>query len=185
MAEVKNVSSAKPKVGGAISVAPLGSTLPKDADGVLDGAFKNLGYISDDGLSNENTASTEQFKAWGGDIVDESQTEKPDRFKVKFIEVLNLEVLKNVYGDDNVSGESIESGITIKANSKELNAKSFVIEMILKDGILKRIVIPNGKIVEIGEIPYKDNELTGYEVTISALPDGDGNTHYEYIKKGA
>ena len=46
-----NVAAGKPRVNGAIFVAPVGSTLPTDASTVLDAAFINLGFISDDGVT--------------------------------------------------------------------------------------------------------------------------------------
>ncbi|HEQ0616676.1 TPA: phage tail protein [Streptococcus pyogenes] len=180
--DTKNVTSAKPKAGGAIYSAPLGTTLPEDAKSKLDTKFKNLGYVSEDGVVNEDTRSSENIKAWGGDIVGSVQTEKEDKFTYKLIESLNVEVLKEVYGSSNVTGD-LNGGIHIKSNSKELEAHVIVVDMIMNGGILKRIVLPNAKVDEVGEIVYVDGEVVGYETTLKCFPDEKGDTHHEYIVK--
>lgn len=184
MSSVENVTAAKPKIGGSMYVADVGTVLPTDATSELDKAFVSLGYISEDGVKNDNSMKTEQVKAWGGDVVVNSQTEKNDIFKYKLIEGLNVNVLKNVYGDKNVTG-NLEEGLSVKATVEELKDKSYVIDMILKGCVLKRVVIPQASLTELGEIAYKDNEPVGYEISMLALPDEDGATHHEYFKKKA
>ena len=175
------VSAAKPAVAGAISVAPKGTTVPTTAEGQLDSGFKAMGYVSDDGVTNANSPTVETVKAWGGDTVLVTSSEKPDTFKYTLLEVLNYQVLKYVYGAENVSG-SLDSGISIKANNAVQPEYVIVIDMVMRGGILHRIVIPNGSISEVGEITYKDNEAAGYETTVTCIPDSEGNTHYEYFK---
>lgn len=182
---VTNVSTGKPVGSGAIWRAPYGTTLPTDATGTLNSAFVAIGYISEDGVTNANSPSSENIKAWGGDVVLTTQSEKTDTFKFKMLEVLNTEVLKAIYGDDNVSG-ALATGITVRANNDEQAAAAYVIDMALRGGVKKRIVIPNAKLTELSEVVYKDNEAIGYEATLTAMSGGfgssDADTHKEYIK---
>lgn len=174
------VTASNPKVGGAVYIAPTGTTLPTSAGDTLNAAFKSLGYISEDGLSNANTPESENIKAWGGDTVLTIQESKDDTFTFKLIEALNEDVLKAVYGSSNVTVDG-NGNIAINANNNAAEAASWVVDMILKGNVPKRIVIPSGTISDVGEIVYKTNEAVGYEVTVTAAVDASGNTHYEYI----
>lgn len=181
MNNAENVSVGKPAIEGAVFNAPAGTTLPTATATALDAAFKAMGYVSEDGVTNSNGLSTEQIRAWGGDVVAVPQTEFSDTFQLKLIETTNIDVLGVVHGADNVTG-TLAAGVAIEVNSGELPESSWVIDMILRNGTAKRVVIPRGKISEMGDVVYKDDEVIGYEITIACLPDSSGNTHYEYLK---
>lgn len=180
MPTVSNVSAGKPKTAGAVYRAPKGTTLPTDATTALASAFVDMGYISEDGVVNSNSPSTEKIKSWGGQTVLIVSTDKPDTFKLTFLEALNPNVLQSIYNAANVTTGT--GTIAVVANASEPAEYVYVIDMALRGGALKRIVIPDGQLSELGDIVYKDDEPIGYEVTLDALPDGSGNNHYEYIK---
>lgn len=184
---VTNVTAGKPKVGGAFYRAPLGTALPTDATTDLPAAYTALGYCSEDGLKNNNSGESSDIKAWGGDPVLNVMTAKNDTFNVTLIEALNPDVIGTVYGTGNVSG-TLASGITVNATTDDYEEFVYVCDMIMRDGALKRIVVPDGKITAVGEIAYSDSAAVGYALTIAALStmiDNKKVTHREFIYRAA
>ena len=109
-------------------------------------------------------------------------TDHTDTFAFGMIETIaNTEVLKTWFGNDNVSG-ALETGITARANAADLDDSVYVIEMTLRGGVLRRIVIPNGKLTERGTVTYADEEVINYPATITAQAGSDGDTHKEYTQ---
>lgn len=176
-----NVSTGKPKVSGGVWVAPLGSTLPTDATTALDAAFVCLGYVSEDGLENANEMDVSDIKAWGGNIVYRSLTELTDNFSLALIESESEDVLKNVYGDTNVTSD-LEGNITVNIKAEDPQEKVWVFELTLRGGRAKRIVIPDGAVTSRESITYNDSDAIAYGITVSAYPDANNVTHKEYIE---
>jgi hypothetical protein len=146
----------------------------------LNAAFKNLGYVSEDGLVNGVETNTEDVNAWGGDLVLTGQTTFKETFTVNLIET-NAEALKVFYGEDNVVEEG-DGSLTVTQTSEMLPNVSVVFELVMTGGRIKRIVIPNAQITDrSGEITYVDGEAVTYPAAFVAYPDGNGQTHTEYI----
>lgn len=174
-----NVSTGKGQIGGYAFIAPTTATMPTDATTALDGSFLGLGFISEDGITNSTERDTEDIVDMNGNKVLAVQTGHSETFQQTFIEALNINVLKAVYGDSNVT--EANGAISISVNGDEPAEKAFVFELIMLDGKKKRMVIPRGKITEIGDVVYRASEAIGYDVTIEALPDATGEKHHEYI----
>lgn len=175
------VAAGKPKITGGVWYAPAGSTLPTDATTALDSAFVCLGYVSEDGVTVGMTRDSEDIKAWGGDTVMTTQTEFGETFQFTLIETLNIDVKKAIFGAANVTG-TLANGLTTQVNSGELPAACWVFEMI-QNSVPCRIVVPQGKVSEMGDTVYNDSDPIGYDITITALPDTAGNVSYEYLKQ--
>lgn len=176
-----NVSTGKPNISGAVFAAPIGTTLPTDATTALDSAFVCLGYVSEDGLTNNNEMDVSAIKAWGGAIVYRSLTELDDNFALTLIESENVDVLKAVYGDANVTTDA--NGTTkVEVIAEDPQEKVWVFELALRGSKAKRIVIPDGAVTAREAITYNDSDAIGYGITVSAYPDSNGKTHIEYLE---
>lgn len=178
-----NVSAAKPKAGGAIWWAPLGTEVPTDAVTALPDAFQSIGYVSEDGLTEKETRTSKKDKAWGGDTVNYSQTEYEKLYSFTMIET-NGTTMKVRYGTDNVVVGEDGKVSQVKHNAKELPEGIWVVEMIIANRICRK-VMPKTKIQEIGEIAYKDTELVKYPATIGLLPDSNGDYEIDYYAEVA
>lgn len=180
MPDVSKVTTGKPKVTGAVFTASAGTALPTDATTALAAAFKELGYAADSGLTNTHSGNVNKIRAWGGDVVMIIKDEVEDKFSLTLIEVTREDVLKIVHGSGNVSG-TLATGLTVTYNDDDPETNIWVFEIIYSNDVIKRIVIPRGIVSEVGEVSYTDSDAVGYAITIDALVDNSGNTHYEYI----
>lgn len=177
-----NVSTGKPQIAGAVFVAPKGTTLPTDATTALDVTkFVCLGYVSEDGLTNNNEMDVSAIKAWGGAIVYRSLTELDDNFALTLIESENTNVLKAVYGDSNVTTDG-NGTIKVEVKAEDPQERVWVFDLALRGNRAKRIVIPDGAITGREAITYNDSDAIGYGITVSAYPDSNGKTHIEYLE---
>lgn len=180
------VTAAKPQKGGAFFAAPLNTPIPADATTTLNTAFVKLGYLSEDGFENPIETESSDLKAFGGDVVLTQQTGYKETFKTKLLQSLDPDVLREVFGQENVTQTSgADKMITVRHNSKVLPRRVLVFEVLLTGGLVKRIVIPEGQLTERGSTVYKDGEAVGYEVTFAAYPSVkiDGDCAREYIAK--
>lgn len=173
-----NVSVGKPQAAGGIYAGEPGVSVPTDATSDLVDLV-GLGYASDSGVVNGVEIETEDVVAWGGDTVLTIRTSRQETFTFTLIESLNEDVLAEVYGPENVS--TVGGELVVLHNNKELPSRLYVFEVLLTGNRVKRIVVPNAKITTVGDVSYVDGEPIGYEVTLGAFPDEEGNTAYEYI----
>lgn len=176
--DATNVGVGKPKVTGAISVAPSGTTLPTDATSELDAKFNGLGYCNEDGVTVSEERDSEDIAAWGGDTVVTSQTAYKESVTFTPIEC-NEHVVRLMYGDKNIT---VQAGkMVVKHTGAELPECCIVIETVPNSKTIARYVIPRAKLTEKGDLSLNDSDPIGRELTFTALPDNGGVTMYEYM----
>ena len=176
----KNVGTAKPNKGGAVwfALATDNPVLPTNASDALTG-FKAIGYVSDDGISSENTRESEDILAFGGDIIASPQTETGASVTFTVAEYFSEAALELVYGADHVQKDESGNVTGVSFNSAELPRIVLVLE-IVSGNKLVRTVYADAKVSETGELTREDGGILSQEVTVKAVPDEDGNYFVEY-----
>ena len=94
-------------VGGGVYMTPApvdAAEYPTTTIGTaLTTPYVAAGFISEDGVTESNESDTEKVKAWGGDTVRVVQSDHTVTYSFTFLESKNPDVLKAVYGEDNVT----------------------------------------------------------------------------------
>lgn len=169
---------------GGVYRAAAGTSLPNDADTTLASAFKEQGFIGEDGITKSHESENLELKDMNGVVIKVIKTSGKAILKFKALEVLNIEVLKSVYGSSNVSG-ALETGITVMDKpTAEAEESVWAVDLVSSEGDLVRYVIPRGTITETGDEVMKSTEAWAFDITLSCLPDSSNTSIYEYIKAG-
>jgi hypothetical protein len=148
-------------------IAPLATTAPTGTAGTTTG-FVDLGYVSEDGVTETRERDTEDIKAWqNAATVRTVITDASYAFQCTLIET-NPATVAAFYGATVTAG--VADGTFLVIPSATGGRKSFIIDVV--DGAeLMRYYLPSAEITEVGDRTYASGEPIGYDVTITAYPD--------------
>ena len=152
-------------VTGALSVAPTATAGPTDADTPLAAAWADLGYFSDDGVTETRERDTEQITAWqNAAVVRELVTGGVIRLQGTMIET-KKETVEMYY-----ASEVAADGSIIIVPTDTGGRQGFVLDIIDGDDFI-RAWVPSGEVTEVDDQEYVSGAAIGYPVTITAYPD--------------
>lgn len=173
------------KTTGAIKHAPLGTTLPSlssisKASVTLDGAFTGNEYVSEDGLTLSPSISTADIKDWSGAVVRKVLDSFDGTLSWTMIST-DKEALEIAFGSKFVTSNTATTahGAQVQAalGAHLPDAQSWV--FLMKDGDARIvIVVPDGQIVEVGDVSFVSNDAVGWPVTLACYPDSAGESIY-------
>jgi hypothetical protein len=165
-----NANNVRVPYTGAARVAPVGTTAPTASTGVFGAGWADLGYISEDGITETPNADWQEIRAWQGrTVVRRTLTSSDVQWQFRLIEQ-KLEVLELYYSSSQV--QDVAAGdARIDIVAPGWDPRAFAIDLI--DGAVhERIIIPQATVTDRGEITYNGVDEISYDVTITALPSG-------------
>lgn len=161
-------------------VAPLGSTSPGDPDVQPVSPWLPLGAISDDGLVQGFEEDTQSFTPWGYTApIRTTITSSLRTFGLTVWEVGRTTVQSLQYRLD-VADLAPASGLTSFAEtaSPVPDRRAFWFVVLDGDTFKRGFYVPEGEITERSDVTHKQDEVAGFEWTITAYPDESGFTVY-------
>lgn len=178
------VASSKPKTGGGMYYAPLGTALPTDASTALPVAFKALGPISEDGVQPSRDTNIEKIKEWDGTTLASLLTDESRSFEIKLYGVHDTDVNAYLFGADAVvTAPAAGVGTKIAISDKGGKPANAVLVFDMKHGAkLHRAIVPVADAVITGEEPWAATGLKAYTLTVEALKNASGVRVIEYFQ---
>jgi hypothetical protein len=151
-------------------VAPTGSTAPTDATTAVAAAFKDLGWVNEDGLTEGASLEKTDIKGVNGSTVRSVITGQSKTFKLTLLESKNINVLGLYYGSSSTfTGATGPATVSVKSKARDLRA--FIFD-IFDGSDTTRIYVPTAEVSSVGDIVYNASGTPiGYEVEITAYAD--------------
>lgn len=165
-------------------VAPTGSTAPSSPLVQPVAPWEPLGAISDDGLTYGFDEDSQEFTPWGLTSPFRTQITKSVRtFKCTLWETARVAVQSIMYRIDAADLAPDVGGLTSFAETASPTPDRRSWWFLVMDGDTARgFYVPQGEISDRSDVTFKQDEMSGYEITVTAYPDEAGNTVYHTDK---
>lgn len=190
--KASKVIAPSPRITGAVFYGRVGTPLPTSSYAALDPGFTDLGYVDESGLKQKEDRSNKDVFVWGGDDISTLQEKYSRTMQFKLYQFLDSNVLAAGYRNANttvIPATGVEGNeVAVQMNSQALDVLSWVFDgyYFTSAGYeaLVRIVIPIGRITQMGEVNLSSKELVSMDATLKAFPDLTGNHGYMYVNDG-
>jgi hypothetical protein len=166
--------------------AQLGTAAPTDFS-ALPAAWKDMGYISQDGMTAAVDENRQSWTPWGALSPIRTQvTSSTKTFAITCWET-NKTVMSLYYKVPETDLAPDTGGIIkfAEQDKPSPDRRAFCFDVLDGATNLLRIYIPLGEVTEKGDTVYKSDDLVGYPITISAYPGNDGVAVYRFVKLAA
>ena len=164
---------------GAGWVGDTGTAAPTSPLLQPDNPWEPLGAISDDGLTYGFDEDSQEFTPWGLTSPFRTQITKSVRtFKVTLWETARVAVQSIMYRIPAVDLAPV-GGLTSFAETASPVPDRRSWWFLVVDGDSYRgFYVPQGEVSDRSDVSFKQDEMSGYEITVTAYPDDAGNTVY-------
>jgi len=190
MANVANIlagSKAAGPTGLSLAwFAPAGTTLPVDNKTALTASFKDAGACDPKGVTVKQNVSTSPIKVFGTlASVGTLFTGKDLSIDVTFMETNGVSAA--IHAGLPVDGVTVaaDGSFSVVTGAPVLNNYVAVFDSFAQDGSLIRYVAPNVQNTTPGDLVVSQGAVLSRDVTLSLLPDANGNILYEYYTVNA
>ena len=180
-----------PRVTGSVMRTTSIATpaqLPTSSWGTVDSSFTDLGYTDETGLKQKEERSNTDVFSWGGALVGTLQEKYSRTMSFKLLQFINTKVLQTTYGTGNVSyatqsGQAPGAEWVVQMNPSLLDTCSWVFDGFYMNRLV-RVVIPIGRVTQIGDVDLTHKAFMMSDCTLKAFPDNAGNHGYLYLNNG-
>ncbi|MFE7762937.1 phage tail protein [Streptomyces sp. NPDC057438] len=173
-------------VKGTFVVAPVGTTAPTDPYSAWGAGWVDLGYVTEDGLTESLNENIQDFKAWGyNSPVRKQVTERATTFKITFMETSYL-TLALYYGVDAADMTSSGTGSTQFLAFEEPQSNEpmyYALGMdVIDNDKPARIIVARAEVTAKGDRTYKSDTNQAFDLTFSSLtaPSGGSSITRQY-----
>lgn len=165
-------------------IAEIGTSAPASPLTAPADPWLALGAISDDGLVYGFDEDSQDFTPWGLTSPFRTQITKSQRtFKVTLWETARVAVQSIMYRIPVADLAPDVSGLTSYAETASPVPDRRAWYFLVMDGDSARgFYVPQGEVSDRSDVTFKQDTMSGYEITVTAYPDDAGNTVYHTDK---